>query len=344
MARTSNRPNSLAEQNGIPPAQRKLTSTTRNTAGPNARNRRVKLRSALKKSVKAATDGDSLESDSDSDANQASDDSDEADEEPSVDAPSETVRKKRGHQTGLSISLSKTKINANTAKKRTWSNRVREDEGLARPTKLSKPARSTSTKVSDDDYAGVDLISESDDEDALEKAEELAIVQSQERRRRRSSSIDSVSEAEDDVNDGVIDDGGFFAEHIARTHPYNSNALFSPTSSSFDEKLSAPKTQERRVRFADDVAASSTSATIMNAGQDLFPDSFIQQDELNPSFRRQLEKSPDGEDFLFNLPLEGSRRQEPEVLQLVDHNPLESEGSLSGYESMLAYAATVLCG
>ena len=349
MARIS----SSAEQNGGS-AQRKLVKNQGNGAGLSSgsgkRHRKLKIRSALKSQAKAAESGVGHESDSDSDADESNDDSDEADGEPSVNAPSETVRQKRGHQTGLSVSLSNTNLySGGTPKKRTWGNRVREEDDMTRPVKLSKPVISESAVDSDDDYAGVDQISESDEEE-YEKAEELQIVQSEEEydhggkrpQPLRTASLEAWPGTNNDVHSTPVDDGGFFAEHFGRTDPYGSNALFSPASFdgfSFDEEVPTPKPQPRRVRFADDVRGSSSSAVTTDAEQDLFPDLFLQQDSLDPSFRRLIEEAPyeDGGIFLFDIGLGDNNGREAERRQ-------KDGGSSSGYESMLACVVLVLYG
>ena len=158
------------------------------------------------------------------------------------------------------------------------------------------------TDTSDDDYAGVDLISDSEeDEPDVEEAEEQAI-------------IDSAEEADDDEDDDDDDDfqntprqsqddehsswngfepdseedlgiqhNPFFDEQYARTHP-SVDTLYTE-----DDDTASPT---RRVRFD---LADSDSADSEDDLDALFPDIFLPQDRLDPSFRRMIEKDEDQE-------------------------------------------------
>jgi hypothetical protein len=287
-----------------------------------------------KKSASLTSDGNEQENESDSNASDSSETIGE-DEEPNDVAPSDSNRRKRGHQTGLSLSLSNTSIGTeHGTRKRTWSNRVNEEDDMTRPTKASKTV--TGQDDSDDNYDGVDMISESD-EDRLEREEEEMIIQSEEEYESENNTIRSGKESSDGwdgfPDNGVtVEENTFFTEHFGRTDPYSSNALYSPATT--NEEESPKPAPARRVRFADDLnytTSSGVSTTSDTTEQDFFPDLFLQQDELDPHFRRIIEQdSNDSEGSYWDLGYNGEDLlQAPEA----DENP-ESEGSSSGYESM----------
>lgn len=257
-------------------------------------------------------------------------DSEGAEEEQTTDANDEDViapsgrpTHKRGHQTGLSVSLSNSTI-AGVNRKRTWSNRIQEEEDdMKRPIKISREEVSSSDSDEDDDsdagYEGIDLISESGDDD-MEREEEELIVRSEE-----EDNVDGDDDDDDDEirpgsssssaswggfeTDGAAQESSFFAEHFERTN----------TAQEGSNKT------VRKVRFVDEVTGVDTSSTESSESEDdFFPDLMIQQDRLDPQFRAILEKESDSEGSYWELGYEDA----------VANNESEEDGSSSGYESM----------
>jgi hypothetical protein len=195
---------------------------------------------------------------------------------------------------------------------------------------IKKPL--TSDNSSDDDYAGVDLISDSEeDEPDVEEAEEQAIIESEE----DDDNDDAVLQPDNDDDqsswagfdlDDVPTFGGdgaddpLFDDHISRTSTPNMYA----------EATAWEASSARRVRF--DLSDSDSSDTEVN----LFPDIFLDQNSLDPQFRQTIENDND------ELPSdEGSywdfRGDEAEVAENAAADEDEdSDGSTgsSGYESV----------
>ncbi|KAK4861701.1 hypothetical protein LT330_003736 [Penicillium expansum] len=181
---------------------------------------------------------------------------------------------------------------------------------------------------SDDVYAGVDYITDAEDEDQdVEKMEEMIIVESEKTHRPLPSS-------------GFADDGwaiNSFDDH-----------MFLPAASFFDEEHlysamdtfgepqvtseAAETPVARRVHFEERSDSSSDSDS---HSDDDIPGDFLQQDSLDPQLRRMIEN--DNENYQRN-----TRRQSEEMFGDADygHGSIyhvesegSSEGSLSGYES-----------
>ena len=270
--------------------------------------------------------------------NDSDDDEHEVDE-PDEFAPSDPSRKKRGHQTGLSISFSNANIDvAKPARKRAWSNRAHEDDEneMSRPPKAVKP-RIKNTIVSDEeDYDGVNLISDEDDEDRLEEEEEKIIIQSEEGNKHENSTISKFQRDSSELWDGfadsgnpVVEDNAFFSEHFARTDPYSSNELYSPNLQASREPEPIP-TPTRRVRFADEVGkiSPSTQANGSETDHETLPNALAQH---NAVFDRD---SDSDEEPYWEVGLgEYDQLELDQVTSLGGLIVSEDEGSSSGYES-----------
>lgn len=150
--------------------------------------------------------------------------------------------------------------------------------------------RSRNSFVSDDDdYSGVDLISDSEgDEPDVEVAEEQAIIESEEEDDDYAS---PQLQADDDKSSwgglDMFDDNPdlFFGEQIVR--PAIPDIFTVPTgwmteAGSDDE--SQPETA-RRVRFD----LSDTDTAVSEIEDNIFPDIFLEQGSLDPGFRRTIE-------------------------------------------------------
>ncbi|KAF2843713.1 hypothetical protein M501DRAFT_1013051 [Patellaria atrata CBS 101060] len=164
---------------------------------------------------------------------------------------------------------------------------------------------------SDDDYAGVELVSDSEDnEPDMEKLEEQMIINS-EAGLDLFSRRDSISSIGSDMFDFALiggepldPEGDFFdipstIEEVAELTGFDP---FKATPTSNGRKPSDGST--RRVRFDledskvpedAEVAEVSDSSSSTSSGADsaLFPDLFLQQDQLDPSFRYMIENEMD---------------------------------------------------
>ena len=248
---------------------------------------------------------------------QTTDNSDDDGIAPSISSP-----RRRGNQTGLSISLSNTGI-AHDTRKRSWSDRAKEEKNddMKRPAKLTKrEAKNTEDEDSDAGYEAVDLISDSDEDDT-ERDEEAMIIQSEQQDddtlRPASSSSSSSSDSWIGFSDhGFSQESNFFTEHFERT---NSARKTSPKST-------------RKVRFVDEVdEVESTSADTTDLEDDFFPDLFLRQDRLDSRFRAIIEKESDSEGSYWDFGFGDHDIYDPA-------QGLEGEGDdngeSSGYESM----------
>jgi hypothetical protein len=188
---------------------------------------------------------------------------------------------------------------------------------------------------SDDDYAGVDLISDTEeDEPDVEVAEEQAIIESEEDNNddavlQPDNDDDQSSWAGFDLDDEPTFGGGdpHFDEQTSRTSTPNMYA----------EATAWEATSNRRVRF--DLSDSDSSDTEVN----IFPDIFLDQNSLDPQFRQTIENdhNNDNDDPPSD---EGSywdfRGDEIHVMESAevekDEEDEESDGSTgsSGYESV----------
>ena len=284
--------------------------------------------------------GENGEANPDDDCDDDDDDDDESDDANEI-APSGKGRKKRGHQTGLSVSFSNTKIQGGvTTRKRAWSNRAHEEDELERPTKTSKPGTTNddndngSTSDSDEGYEAVDLISESDDDDLVEQHEELLIIQSEEESNFPNiRDLPSSPVLEDWVGHGRPSFPGiedpFFSEHIGRNDWYEANAS-TPFGPSALEDVSAALTPPvtRRVRFADDVLGTISSGEETVRGPHNFLDFGLSLPRSGTPFIPDFSSDSDSDEYFWdvgNTTNAGVQLEQPHHLD---------EGNSSGCESM----------
>ena len=162
-------------------------------------------------------------------------------------------------------------------------------------TPVKTPSRKnsrTTNDSSDDDYAGVDLISDSEeDEPDVEVAEERAIIDSAEDDDDDLHATPRPSNDDDDESswNGFEPESDeeylgahnpFFDEQFDRTHS-SVRALFEDTDN---------VSPTRRVHF--DLSDSNTAESDSDL-EGLFPDIFMPQDRLDPGFRRLIERDED---------------------------------------------------
>ncbi|KAJ5421207.1 hypothetical protein N7465_003726 [Penicillium sp. CMV-2018d] len=181
---------------------------------------------------------------------------------------------------------------------------------------------------SDDVYAGVDYITDAEDEDQdVEKMEEMMIVESEKTHRP----LPSTGFAEDQWAINSFDDHMFLpaASFFDEEHLYSAMDTFGDPQVTSE---AAETPVARRVHFEERSDSSSDSDS---HSDDDIPGDFLQQDSLDPQLRRMIEN--DNENFQRNI-----RRQSEEMFGDADygHGSIyhvesegSSEGSLSGYES-----------
>ncbi|KXG46487.1 uncharacterized protein PGRI_053430 [Penicillium griseofulvum] len=181
---------------------------------------------------------------------------------------------------------------------------------------------------SDDVYAGVDYITDAEDEDQdVEKLEEMMIVESEKTHRP----LPSDGFADDQWAINSFDDHMFLpaASFFDEEHLYSAMDTFGEPQVTSE---AAETPVARRVHFEERSDSSSDSDS---HSDDDIPGDFLQQDSLDPQLRRMIEN--DNENYQRN-----TRRQSEEMFGDADygHGSIyhvesegSSEGSLSGYES-----------
>ncbi|GAB1316769.1 hypothetical protein MFIFM68171_06979 [Madurella fahalii] len=161
----------------------------------------------------------------------------------------------------------------------------------------------TSLDLSDDDgYSGVEDVSDSDDEDEehVFAAEEEHII-SDASRKRSSDPPRPLTEDDDDDADEESEAGD---DESVEGDPADDSASWNGISSDHDDDILAElssdvadqtPTVERHVRFTGvpDSDSDSTTSETSDSINDFFPDIFVDQSALDPSFRREIEDDDD---------------------------------------------------
>jgi len=328
---------------------------------------------ASKSSEDASGSGGMNSDDDDDDSAEA--DVEEDDKEPIAVAPSEDLKTGKGPRTGLSndparlrsaFAWKKQKLTGRESAGTGMSSRGKWKSGRTRlaNTKRRKTKREsvgTGEASDEDDYDAVDLISNSEEEEPeVEEMEEKMIIDSEEENEAvvqspllsvGPPSITSGGWEGFDLDDGIfLSDVPFFDEQISRNDPnlFNEVAIYNAATSFEDfgcqglegEAVTSPT--PRRVRFEEEVQrySDSTSTDGSDEEEDSFPDLFMQQDSLDPSFRLMIENDNDEDDGHSLTDGESSYwdLKDQEELELERHglngdNNSSSCGSSSGYES-----------
>ena len=283
----------------------------------------------------------------------------EADETSDADAsaPSDRAIDAIGLQTGLTTGMT-AKRDVCAARKRLRSPTLSDDQQQVGTPKRARThavlIKNAVDKSDDDDYNGVDLISDSEEEDpTVEQLEERIIIDSEEENTNEWTSpiiqADPTSFSSDGwegfgLGDGMfLEDVPFFDEQIGRTDP----AVLATEIEMFDTapffRASVdPSPPPRRVHFADAVQhhSDSTSTFASDFDEDTFPDMFLQQENLDPAFRQMIENENDGDDgqsitdgeksyWVYDEQEDGRLEQKENDSENSD----DSYGSSSGYES-----------
>lgn len=191
-------------------------------------------------------------------------------------------------------------------------------------------AVSDSEDSSDDVYAAVDYITDAEDEEQdVEKLEEMMIMKS-EVDHRIPPAIDNHNDWQSSEIFGdsmMLPAASFFDDEQL----YSAMDTFGETDMA-SEAVETPVA--RRVHFEERSDSSSDSDSHT---EDEIPSDFLQQDSLDPQLRRMIENDSEHH--------RSHRRQSEEIFGDADYGRSNiyhvdsegtSEGSLSGYESMLA--------
>ncbi|KAH8652636.1 hypothetical protein BGZ60DRAFT_181815 [Tricladium varicosporioides] len=205
--------------------------------------------------------------------------------------------------------------------------------------KVRRSSRATDFS-SDDDYDGVDLISDSEeDEPDVEGVEEQAIIESEEDEDEDNDTPRPTREFEYQDNwegfgtssvDGTIDET-FFDEHMARMHAEEDTETAPRKFSTSSSSLTADT--PRRVHFdlsdSDDLDSDQEDP--------VFPDIFLDQNSLDPKFRRIIENDEDpnlSDDEFWGSVGSDAGKQEQDPNQTNDNeSDSDSFTGSSGYES-----------
>lgn len=202
---------------------------------------------------------------------------------------------------------------------------------------------------SDDDYDAVDMISNSDDEEkSMRKAEEKLMAQDEDDddennaalARRLSLSSQNSNQADlaylEFNDDYLLGDDPFSQPWLDADEIMAAPEFFregSPLTRTESEQTVPPA---RRVRFEE--RADMSDETDSDNDSDFFPDLFIQQDHLDPRFRRLIEKDDDHElyqDDSSNAGSEWDFEADEMRMLLMEEEDEDSDSSAgsSGYES-----------
>lgn len=201
------------------------------------------------------------------------------------------------------------------------------------PKKGSKNSSNTDDEVSfDSDYSAVDLISDSDeDEPEVEEAEEQAIIESEE----DEDTATTPQPFDDDQSSwaglSMEDNAQLTDNNLLDSHSQSQDVFLD--ASTWEAAQGSDDDPERRVRF--DLSSSDES----DADDSFFPDIFLDQNSLDPSFRRTIENdrdkdnddpfSDDGSYWDFN----GEEDEVPAAVVESESEDSESTVGSSGYES-----------
>ena len=279
-----------------------------------ARSSAERKRRASSSSVSSVSSVSSLEDLSD-EADGSDDDADDEEDRPLAKAPSYNRRQNKGRKTGRQPAVNKRR-------------RISDDEDWDGGFSSNN---SESEESSDDVYAAVDYITDAEDEDQdVEKMEEMMILESENHQRVLPS-----YEANEQWNPTTgFGDSMFLpaASFFDEEHLYSAMETFGETDLA-SEAVETPVA--RRVHFEERSDSSSDSESHT---EDEISGDFLQQDSLDPQLRRMIEN--DNHDHHRS-----HRRQSEEIFADTDYghgniyhveSDGTSEGSLSGYESMLA--------
>ncbi|KAI9783526.1 MAG: hypothetical protein M1839_003696 [Geoglossum umbratile] len=209
----------------------------------------------------------------------------------------------------------------------------------------------------DESYKGVDLISDSEeDEPCVEESEARVIIDSEEETdclSRTGLSINRSGTAlsgrlsdwgDFDVEDGLLlDDVPLFNQQYTHVDHYLGHDVSVCNGAHNPANILDRPSSVRHVRFEDDShTTDNTSSNTSDEDEDIFPDLFLEQDRIDPVFLRMIENDQDADDnFGFGGSEDGSYwdfRGSDDLDHGVDGGDNSSDtessvGNSSGYES-----------
>lgn len=214
------------------------------------------------------------------------------------------------------------------------SRNLRQKNATPQAQKVSKHRKQNIKDSSDDDYGGVDQISDSDeDEPDVEVAEEQPIFESEDDQGTPRPFVEDEEPWEGftlEEEEGILDQNvAFFDEHLAALALAADGDVFLAHASE-DESTST-----RRVHFN-----ISDSDTNEDEDDSFFPDIFLPVDELNASFRRVIDRD-DGDGLMSDGSWEYQDHELPEeeIARAIEENEDEeadssdADSDSSGYDS-----------
>lgn len=228
-----------------------------------------------------------------------------------------------------------------------------------------RPPEETAETPDDDDYGSVDLLSDTEEEDAHLRKQEESLLTAEEglsaisdETLARRLSLSSQGSRDSDVAYADFSDDFMFSSEtpwstsIQHLHPDNlldySTVFGGGEETPLARKVSQESVEtQRRVRFQDELDISEGDSSDSEADDDLYPDLFVPQDQVDPSFLRDIEAAADDHDLYKDDDSDAASCwdfEADEAAMLFDEDSSDSDGSAgsSGYESMwMMYAAPV---
>lgn len=213
----------------------------------------------------------------------------------------------------------------------------------------------------DEDYSGVNLISDDEsDLEHMEKEEESFIIEEERHNKPATARIQEHNDARrlslgSHASDDMFDltaplDDGFLSEmsmhDIGFGQFFEPDPLPSSPDPSIKRKYSDSST--KRVRFDDEVQVSDdSSSSSSELDSSLFPDLFLEQDKLPPSLYQLLEVDRSEDEGDMRSPMSDASfwdfgHDEPGSFKSNAEDDLDDESSdpgSSGYESRLLFSA-----
>lgn len=199
------------------------------------------------------------------------------------------------------------------------SRNLRQKSFQALPARKSAKKLKYAEDTSDDDYSGVDLVSDSEDDEAdVRAAEEAAIIESEFEDDDNESAATPRPVHDADVEADEDDDdhsswGGFDLE--SEGHAHSVAGTPGPTQFFADAVADDQLAESAEVAVAENETTpnvrrvhfeySESSSEDSDIADDVFPDIFLEQDRLDPRFRREIENDR-SRDNLDNVSDDGS--------------------------------------
>ncbi|KAI9737162.1 MAG: hypothetical protein M1834_000755 [Cirrosporium novae-zelandiae] len=344
-----------------------LSCSKRDTKKRNGNSPHVSKAHATESSTSAVSeteDGSSSESGSDAD------EEDEEDDDEDLHAPSRGDGRSslgfNGHEMGHANDFAGKKRKLSTLS--TSSSESDDSDRTVLPNSpIQSPAKKVATFFSapegdsndedDDDYNAVEEIDDFEDDPEVENVEERMIIAEAEKEDRPAMASLRAASPSPSVSSTVSWGGLELNDAIFHPHPFFDDEVdflfdnghfpellggsdVGAQSGTLDDELDLPLS-ERHVHFEDVVRRYSDSSSSSSSNEDnWFPDLFLQQDSLDPEFRRTIENDANMDDGHLSSDegsiwdIEGDEELALEHQALDDASDSGSScGNSSGYES-----------